>query len=550
MQLTRLRWWPLVFLAGCAGPEVSEPINNSEALDASRAAVIYAASHIQVVSDSAIPATGGVASARHENCLVPNQDLNGDGILDPIPPRTQLLIYRGATLRGVCTVVGPSGSPNILMTQTGFRNRVDIDADFDVNGSIDLDLDGNGTDDETNQTLTLPTVRSNFAGAAGANWALPALTTPSVAVVTGGSANSLVELYKPQSAPKVLYTWPHLMENGTLAQLQAMDAATGARTWETLWGAGFNNAQRTHHELDRFHITSANLQHSWPALSLHTGAGGTRMPYAVSFHTHGASCASSIAVRVGGQNGDLEEQSMHRGVAEVIRMAFPDSAFDDGSRITYKWGDCFDGDGPENFVNAASAFSNGIQLEQYFGWITANHDGVQTRGPVVAAAVRSVFDCLSEPADASSAPWYYGNVTSGGTGYHTSGLCPGFIADVDITHAWSAAHAMYPGIQNCPANGGANGRAHVDLYREQTAAGGQKRWYRIGGGRMDYDASCNPTLKVLNTAGIWETNSTLFNPTAADTTVNANQTVRFRAVIRAFKADGTTPLPAFFNVSG
>lgn|GEM_PF-6042714 len=319
--------------------------------------------------------------------------------------------------------------------------------------------------------------------------------------------------------------------------------------------AGVNNAQRTHHELDRFHITSANIRQSWPELSSHTGTGGTRFPYAVSFHTHGASCGSDIAVRVGGGNGNNQEKAMHRGVAEVIRMAFPDAAFEDGSRITSTWGDCFDGEGSGNFVNAATAFDNGIQLEQFHGWITTDNDpntpGSQPRGPIVANAVRSVFDCLAEPADASSGPWYYGTANSGGTTtYATTGLCPGFIADLDIEHAWSASHSMNAGIQNCAANGGANGKAHVDLYREQTGAGGLVRWRRIGGGLVDYDANCNPTLKVLDAAGGWETPSTVFNPSVMDSTVNANQTVRFRAVIRAFKADGTTPLPAVFHISG
>ncbi|WNG34048.1 hypothetical protein F0U61_10670 [Archangium violaceum] len=524
-----------------------------------------------VGTDGTVPGTNGSIpvlpgdpnSSQHENCLVPKVDFTGDGVLDDIPPRTQMLIYRGATLRGICTVAGSSPDNNkIFMTKQGFTNRVDIDADMEPDKSgEEFVLDDDGVNTETGTTLEPAELR------VGSSFRLPVESTADSAKLTTGSANSVIELYKTQAAPKVLYAWPHLMENGTYAQFEALDKAPGTRNWETFWAASFNNAGRHQYEFERFHITSTNLGTSWPGLAKHINPASARFPYAVSFHTHGRSCSSRVAVRVGGQNGgdagSQRERVMHQGIAEIIRMAIPDDALtldpqqvdeckdlEPGEckrRITFATGDCFNGGEEGNFVNAVTAFDNGIQLEQHFGFISGSAQG---NGTIVAQAVRSVFDCLAEEPDASLA--ITGSIPavkafSSGTTYATNGLCPGFIFDLSVSTFSPYQYAMAQimegaAIQKCAENKGENGVAHVDYYRLEVAATGQKRWRRIGGGRIDYDNACKPGMKVLNLEGEWEAVAGGLFPQSSDALVPNHATASFRTVMRAYRQDGT-PLP-------
>lgn len=515
----------LVMLTG-SGCLEAPPAPEPEALASLTAAVVYQGTHIKVAASSSTnypEAIGGTSSAVHENCRVPRQDLNGDGVLDVIPDRTQLLIYRGSTLRGVCTVAGSTTDNFIYMSQTGFNNRV-------------------RTGSETNETLSFPDVRSNHAGAAGADYDLPSQSTNLLSVLTSGSSHSVVEFYKPQSTPQVLYTWPHLFEGGTLPQLTFYNANPGARTWEAAWAVGFNNVEDAD---NKFHITSANLGASFPQLRQHLATSGTPLPYSVSFHAHGTSCSTDVKVRVGGQDGDGTEKPMHRGVAEIIRLSVKDAnAFTGNARISYAWNDCFNGEGPLNFVNATNAFGKGIQLEQYYAWINADIDpssAVKRRGEDVVSAVRSVFDCLAEPADSAQyTPSTTGYALQATTnGYATAGLCPGFIGDQALDGA-GAPFEFSAGLLGC-TNGGT---AHVDYYRREENASGVERWRRIGGGLIEYDSSCQATKKVLNEAGQWETNATVFDPGSSDISGSAV----YRAVVRAEDASGL-PAPAFFTVS-
>jgi hypothetical protein len=350
-----------------------------------------------------------------------------------------------------------------------------------------------------------------------------------------------VEFYKAQSAPQVLYTWPHLFEGGTLPQLQHYNANPGGRTWEAAWAVGFNNVEDAD---EKFHITSANMGTSFPQLRQHLAAGGTPLPYSVSFHAHGTSCSTDVKVRVGGQEGDGSEKPMHRGIAEIIRLSVTDpNAFTGNARISYAWNDCFNGEGSLNFVNATNAFGKGIQLEQYYAWINADIDpssAVKRRGEGVVKAVRSVFDCLSEPADdAQYVPSANGHHLQATTNaYATAGLCPGFIGDQALAGTMGT-YQFSAGLLGC-TNGG---KAHVDYYRREANAAGVERWRRIGGGLIEYDSSCQAAKKVLNEAGQWEANATVFDPAATDLTGPA----LYRAVVRAEDASGM-PVPAFFFV--
>jgi hypothetical protein len=508
---------PLSLLAplGCAGPDVIQVATTSDA-------VIYQTTHIAVTSDSsklsALASVGGTL-ALHENCLVPDQDLDGDLVPDPVPIRTQMLIYRGSTLRGVCTVAGSSGDDTIYVTATAFQYRVTDDV---------------WSSSEPGITVTYPTVKSNAAGTAGADYAIPAVTTSTV-VGLSSPTNTVKEYYNTQASPQVLYTWPHLMENGILPELEHHTATTGARTWEAAWAVKFNSPN-TFAPYINFHITSTNIGASYPMLSQHTAVGGQKLPYALSYHSHG-SCGN-IAVRVGGRGGDQSEKAMHRGLAETIHLYTYDPVNDPllfaTKKLSYRFGDCFDGAAALSFVNEAPASTQGIQLEQSFSWINTVV-GATTRGKKVVDAVRSVFDCLAESADATAGPSAGSSLDSGGSAsYASAGFCPGFIADLQRGDATEIVVQPSAALTTC--SGG--GTVHADFYRRQTDSGVQ-RWRRIAGGRVSYDASCNPTLQILGeTTGAWEANPTGFAGAAADRTVAAGTTDSFRAVVRGFDAAG------------
>jgi hypothetical protein len=507
---------PMLVTFGCAVLEPSQLATTS-------AAIVYQTTHIAVTGDpgklSTLASVGG-ALAVDENCLVPDRDLDGDLVPDPVPIRIQLLIYRGSILRGVCTVAGSSGSDVIYVTATAFQDRVTDDV---------------WSPSEPGVTITYPTVKSNATGSPGANYALPAATT-STLVGLSSPSNAVKEYYNAQAAPQVLYTWPHLMENGILPLLEHHAATTGARTWEAAWAVKFNSPNTFSPFID-FHITSTNIGASYPMLWQHTADGGQKLPYALSYHSHGT--CGNIAVRVGGRGGDSSEKAMHRGLAETIHLYSYDPVNDPSlfatKRLSYRFGDCFDGSAPLNFINQAAASTHGIQLEQSFSWINTVV-GATTRGKKVVNAVRSVFDCLAEAADATAGPFAGGSLDSGASAaYAATGLCPGFIADLQLGDATEQV-VVHPSAALATCSGG--GKVQADFYRRQTD-GGVQRWRRIGGGRVSYDASCNPTRQILGEhTGEWEANPTAFGGAAADWTVAAGATNSFRAVVRGFDAAG------------
>jgi hypothetical protein len=427
----------------------------------------------------------------NERCRVPSSLLGGTNF----QAYRQLLIRRGTTLRGICTVdVVASSSGNFEMSSTGFANRVRIPSD------LSYVTTGNTVE-----------VANEYATGTAPGIAEPAT---SLTDANTNSADKVKEYTARATGAQVAYTVPHPFEKYTFEQAELIHNADPVRN--AIWALGINNNVSGHYNF--YHITAADIGGaSFPGLGTFIS---NKITNAVAFHGE-LSCTTS-EVRVGGRIG----AEFRQGVAEIIREELNNSAL----RVHWKSGVCFDGTAPTNFVNAMSIAGRGLQLEQDSTEIL----GYATRRNQVANATKSVFDCLIDGADNSptsttTIPW---SASSGTAAYATSGACPRYIAEIEFPNA-PGGRTLSAGASTC-----VNGHtAHVDYYR-WTGVG---YWERIGGGNIAYvnSGTCSAQLST-------ETDYTYIQPTNVGS--GSTGTTRLRAVIRASDASGAA-VPAFFSVN-
>ncbi|PTL76844.1 hypothetical protein [Vitiosangium sp. GDMCC 1.1324] len=471
---------PLLLAAGC-GPDAS--------LDRAPGSDGVTSSSL-VLDGQKFKVNTGIASTEH--CRVP-QSRQAD-----FQANRQLLIRRGTTLRGLCTVEATaSASGDFEMNQEGFDNRVKISGDNATETSADVQV-----------------ANQHTAGSA------PAIAQPanSLDEANTQSLGKVMEYTLRAPGSVVAYTVPHPFEKGTFEQGSLVHTADTQRN--AIWAAGINNNQKG--TLSRYHITATEISGaSFPGLGTFLA---NRIPYAVAFHGE-TSCTTS-EVKVGGGI----ELSFRQGVAEIIREALNDSSL----RVHWRPGVCFEGSDDDNFVNAMSVDFRGLQLEQDSTLIL----GDASRREKVANAVKSVFDCLIDGADnsptvTSSTSW---SADSGGSTYASTGACRRFIAEIELPNV-SGGHTLSAGASTC-----VDGHtAHVDYYRWTTSSSGVGYWVRIGGGNITYSGTGAGCGTVFSS----ESGYTYVQPGVVGN--SASGTTRLRAVIRAFDASGAS-VPAFFSV--
>ncbi len=432
-----------------------------------------------------------VMNGDDERCRVPSSLLGAGNF----QANQQLLIRRGTTLRGLCTVdVVASTSGDFEMSSAGFLNRVRIFGDPSL-------------------TATGSTVEVANEYAAGT---APGIAEPATSLTDANtnSAGKVKEYTARATGAQVAYAVPHPFEKYTFEQAELIHNADPVRN--AIWALGIDN--NVSGSLSRYHITSAEISaDSFPGLGSFVS---NKITNAVSFHGE-LSCTTS-EVRVGG----AIEPAFRQGVAEIIREELNDPTL----RVHWKSGICFDGTAPANFVNAMSIAGRGLQLEQDSTQILGN----ATRRDQVAAATKSVFDCLIDGADNSptstpSTPW---SVSSGTANYATSGVCERYIAEIEVPNV-PGGHTLSAGAATCVDEH----TAHVDYYR-WTGVG---YWVRIGGGNITYVDDGTTCSAQLST----ETDYTYLQPTGVGS--GSSGTTRLRAVVRASDASGAA-VPAFFSV--
>jgi hypothetical protein len=296
-----------------------------------------------------------------------------------------------------------------------------------------------------------------------------------------------MEYVERPAGAMVVYTAPHPWENGAKAwhQLRHVESLKHP-AFDAYWAVGIkNNASGYDPETGltnttRFHVTADEISgESFPRLGELMRA---PLPYAVAFHGTGPSGSCGQGVKVGGRLG-YEKQDKYlfrRGIAENIQMSLGPAV--NANQVHYQddtCGNSYNGTGPDNVVNrigrastAGGSAPRGIQIETGYGLSQVAYDRV-------GEAVRAVFDCLNEPADATNSVV----AISAGAAY-ASGRCNGFIVELHLPSATS--RVFHGGLRPCRPGA----RAHVDIYKRNMALGA---WDRIGGGDVRYSASCSRT---------------------------------------------------------
>jgi hypothetical protein len=415
---------------------------------------------------------------------------------------TQLLIFRGTTLRGMCTVNATAHSGGV--------DEIQVSA-LALTRRVALASEGSAT------TITGVTVRDHHSAASAPPVVVSRTTVLGDLELDDDLAREYVQL--PASAPWTVYTAPHPWENfgpppermgKPWTQFRAVEAAANALR-DGYWAVGFqgNDGDLVNDisNFRRFHITSSEISElSFPGLAEAIGSGAR---YAVAFHGTGPSTSPNHCnqgIKVGGSLGieSADRYAFRRGIAENIRALVDPSDPDTGNgsshlgldpaQVRYVDGSCansHNGTENANFVNRIATYNNGG---------TTIRRGVQIENgghldPAIyersGLAVREVFDCLDATPDQSVAAASAISVASNGTGY-AAGRCRGFVVDANLTSAtprtWTA------GLTTCTPGA----KAHVDIYRwNQTALS----WDRVGGGEVTYASvggSCQPTATAYD----------------------------------------------------
>ncbi|MFT3766820.1 MAG: poly-gamma-glutamate hydrolase family protein [Minicystis sp.] len=462
---------PALLVAGCSAG--LETVDADEHVAAEQADLSYSSITFKV-------ATG----IDDEHCQLSSTRRDAFGVTGA-GIRRQLRVTAGGS-EGLCTIdtaahTDPGGDAVVLMNRVTFNKRFNLE-DTDVTTSLD-----NGT--------------VNNLGSATTSIANPLTYTSSIPSNNVGEysfgASNLASL-------RVIYTAPHggWIEQGTSEEVERILSLTSVTNYDNrdaAWGLKANWPDGPSPKAHRhWHITATDIsEQSFGKLGTFMTNG---LPYSVAFHGFASASYSFDNAAPTGHTCDESAYCTHivvgggedimfrRGVAELLNEVLPSTqrARAEGASLPSD----LMGVAAGNFVNRLAAGSLGLQLEQ--------SDVVRTDTTVrqnVADQVRSIYDCLIEPADGSASGAATGSATSADASYATSNAgsdagtllrCPRYIADISVNSG--ATHTFSGGMASCATDGGAGGSAHLDYYVMDT---GLNRWRRIGGGRINYDASCN-----------------------------------------------------------
>jgi len=436
------------------------------------------------------------------------------------PAGRQLVIYRGSTLRGMCTVDALThnlGANVVLVNYDVMKRRVWASS----------------TDGSTvPSSITNVTLRDQQTSMSAAPAVVGSTSTVSSLETDDNTPReflSTIPSLDPVLHPHevtVAYTSPHPWENPApsgdigkaFAQWRAVENARDL-DHDAYWSIGFagndgdfitdpDDSTKTIGNTARFHVTATEIDRdSFPGLGSLIDAD---LDYAVSFHgtaksSSAAACNQGLLVGGGlGLHLTNDTMAFRRGIAENIRLLVdpsdptPPSPAGSGDhlellpdQVRYSSGQCgfSEGVAAENFVNRIARYTvgsttvlRGVQLESGGRLDKALYERVGT-------AVREVFDCLNVAPDAtvSSTYWFSARQSSGTT--YTSGRCRGFVVDATLN---SYADKFWGELQTCQVGG----KTHLDVYRWNEDAGS---WDRVAGGTRVY-TSCSPSIAFTETA--------------------------------------------------
>lgn len=479
------------------------------------------------------------------------------------PAGRQLLVYRGTTLRGACTIDGGGaiGADTIEMSRTMMKNRVWLSADgMDPNNASQIVASIAGV-----------TVRDEAPSAPAAPQITSAVTTLAGLEVDGDDTmREYTTTPTGTTGITVGYTTPHPTENpapsgglgrsylGWKAAQGKLDAAHDA-FWTLGWRGNRGHCMddpedtgtATICDTKRFHITGTELSFaSYPGL---TTLAGADLDYVVSLHGQGAKAAATCNtnIMVGGLVGnDLASDPLgfRRGIAENLRLLVPPEAVaGDGKlapdHVKYSHAgnllnSCsFDeGIGNTNYVNVLAqdgTVRRGLQLEQGSVLTAATYQAV-------GESVHQVFDCLNATADVNvgTVASSFAAQSSNASGYATDGnRCNGFIVDATFS---TSSDDFFGGLQTCQVGA----KVHLDVYRRNTAGS----WDRVAGGTRTYTA-CSPTAF---TDAAYDDDGVAPAPSFQHALTGAASAGDFRLVIYGYSGAYFTPataLPVFGQAS-
>lgn len=472
------------------------------------------------------------------------------------PAGQQLLIYRGPTLRGVCTIDGGGAiSPDTIeMSRTMMKNRVWIDTDGMAPGMPPKIV----------ATISGVTVRNETPAVPAPPRITAAVTTlAELEIVDDNTMREYVTTPAGGAGITVGYTAPHPTENpingGGLGKAYVgwkgaqgkLDAAHDA-FWTLGWRGNRGHCMAdpevfgtTICDTKRSHITSTQLNFaSYPGL---TTLEGLDLDYVVSLHGQGAkstaTCNTNIMV------GGLVGLGFRRGIAENLRLLVPPEDMPGDGKLVpgdVKYstagnsldGCSFDeGIGPTNYVNLLALGDDGVrrglQLEQ----------GSALSGPTyqaVGESVHQVFDCLNAVADVNvgAVASSFAAQNSTASGYATDGnRCNGFIVDATFS---ASSDDFFGGLQTCQIGG----KVHLDVYRRNAAGS----WDRVAGGTRTYTA-CGPDAF---TDAAYDDDGVAPAPSFQHALTGAASAGDFRLVIHGYSGTYFTPataLPVFGQAS-
>ncbi|MDC0745074.1 poly-gamma-glutamate hydrolase family protein [Polyangium mundeleinium] len=479
-------------LAACGGEQAGDGI---ESIGVNQAAL----------NQSSITVTVDSSMTSKERCRVPSSMFDSMHANSYVAPGEtydttkfhygeQLLIKRGTTLRGLCTVDGvASSTSDIQVSQTLFTNRVA--------------LAGETT------SATGVTVSNEYASGVAPAIAEPATT---ISAVKNSSSNKVREFLSRDANTKVVYTAPHPFEDYTFDQVEGIYNHNPTRNGA--WVVGINSNDPSADA--KFHITSTDI--SWRSFPLLQSFVPNQVYYSVSFHRH---ACSGVDIQVGGSIFP----EFRQGVAEIL------SEYLQGEGLDIAWSNTsgcdLAGSNQFNYVNWIGSYG-GVQIEQSPAVLDST-----TRREKARDAVRSVYDCLLDPADDSDVHDYADQTNGQQTvvyatngDYATDGECPRFIGDIEVPSTpLNRPKEVITAVWDCEVGD----TAHVDIY----GIDGYGHAFRVGGGMMEYvltsDMNCD-SVKVTTGPTPW------IEPEIYDGAT-------YRAVIRASSSTGQ-PKGAVFAI--
>ena len=556
-------------IGGCLGldPSGGAPTGDDPGLGQGAAALERTG--VTITEDANLPA---------EHCQV-GVDASG---APAWPAGRQVLLYRGAVLRGMCTVdaaTHPSGVTAIRAHRDVMVERIWESAD--------------GALPAAGITWTLPTASSTTTVTVRDQWYAgapsPAPNPPAPAVV---SAGTLAGLETDDSTPReylsalpaasttavnVGYIAPHPFENPApsnglgraLLQWKAAEAVKDPAR-DAFWSVGMqgddgdyvldprdltNSTNLTNTR--RFHITGTQIDRaSFPGVG--TLIDGD-LDYAVAFHGSAARTANASGCNqgllVGGRLGldrAADPLAFRRGIAENLRFlvnAADDVSPSNGSTYqalvpdqvrysrttstsaTGRAGCSLDeGIGTENIVNRLASYTGpsgvvqrGVQLESGFWLDPAIYERV-------GRATHEVFDCLNAPAEADAGTVAAFTTSTTDAAYATGAgdRCRGWVLDATLT---AGTHTWTGGLATCTVGA----KAHVDIYRWNTDAAA---WDRVGGGEVSYTSvggTCTPSYTA------WDDNTIDAAAPAFEPGADADVAGRYRMVVYGYQPTVAVP---------